>query len=213
MPEQPALSRIQATEPATEPAPEPAPAVERPVPLYVLRERVQGLGRRVVTEDLPEDATAALAAELDAARLALSLAEADHGLGVGILRPTDLPDCSLGGVSSRYTRGVIVGVRTQGAARGALVRPAVQRGLAALPRLSRVGDAACGLELVVRQLQGDGVYVHAEPTEGCGRWAMSGGCYVVTSDSRFAELLGAIYGDGRSQVGPVPLHDRYETGR
>lgn len=142
----------------------------------------------------------------------MTATEPRKGLIASILRPADLPDCSLNGISARYTRVVIVGVRAKGAkphrAEGELL--AAQRGEEELPRIFTAGDTRAEVELVVRHL-GGGIYVHAEPVEGNGRWAMASGAYIDTSDSRFGEMLRAIYRDGRSQVGPIPLHDRYES--
>lgn len=132
------------------------------------------------------------------------------GLRVQILRPAERGDCSLNGISNRYPDAVIVGVRYREASGGSVEAAAVKRGLKALPRIFAASQRAAEVELVVRQI-GGGLYVHAEPVEGNGRWAMFGGCYIDTSDSRFGELLHAIYGDNRSQVGPIPLHDRYES--
>lgn len=39
-----------------------------------------------------------------------------------------------------------------------------------------------------------------------GKWYMMGGNFAHTSDSRFHDLLGGLYG-----VGAVAIHDRYET--
>lgn len=136
--------------------------------------------------------------------------ELRQGLTVHILRPHG-GDYSLNGISARYHEAVIVGIRV--ALRSSVadreLEPAAERGLVELPRIFGANEHRAEVELVIRAL-GGGIYVHAEPTEGKGRWAMFGGAYIETSDSRFGEILRAIYGDGRYQVGPIPLHDRYE---
>ena len=131
------------------------------------------------------------------------------GLTASVLRDASLPDCSLNGVSARFCRVVVTNVRCSKHSTER-ERDAVKRGRAELPRIFGPDDATAEVELVVRHLAGD-LYVHAEPLEGAGRWAMFGGAYITTSDSRFDEILRAIYGDGRRQVGPIPLHDRFES--
>jgi hypothetical protein len=138
-------------------------------------------------------------------------AEPRKGLIVGILRPADHGDCSLNGVSNRYRRGVVVGVHRKPGSTSLAEHEAVLRGEHVLPRIFTGSDDVCELELVVRNLFG-GIYVSAEPVEGQGRWAMAGGCYIETTDSRWNETLRAIYdADHTMQVGPIPLHDRYES--
>jgi hypothetical protein len=57
--------------------------------------------------------------------------------------------------------------------------------------------------LVKRNLFGKTVY-HAVPKSLKGRWTMNGGSFVASSDSRFGEAIGGMYG-------AIPLHDRTEN--
>jgi long-subunit acyl-CoA synthetase (AMP-forming) len=59
--------------------------------------------------------------------------------------------------------------------------------------------------LVKRNLFGRVVF-HAVPKDlqDAGKWSMNGGAFVSTSDSRFTEAVGGMYG-------AIPLHDRTEN--
>jgi hypothetical protein len=59
--------------------------------------------------------------------------------------------------------------------------------------------------LVKRNLFGRVVY-HAVPKDlyDAGKWTMNGGAFVASSDSRFGEAIGGMYG-------AIPLHDRTEN--
>ena len=50
--------------------------------------------------------------------------------------------------------------------------------------------------------------VRVFPLETVGKWAMAGGCYVGTSDSRFGEAIEKLL--GHRFYGAVALHDRVE---
>ncbi|WP_286152545.1 hypothetical protein [Sporofaciens musculi] len=45
-------------------------------------------------------------------------------------------------------------------------------------------------------------YIDCKPAYCSGRWYMSGGNFLYTSDSRFREITESMY--------PIPIHDRYE---
>lgn len=143
----------------------------------------------------------------------MTTTEPRHGLHADILSAPGR-NCSANGISARYPGVVIVGVRGHGsggdhAALGTV--RAVQAGEAGLPRIAPADGHRAEVELVVRQLR-QGLYVHAEPVErGTGAGPMFGGSYINTGDSRFGELLRGVYGDDRSQVGPIPLHDRWQA--
>lgn len=139
-----------------------------------------------------------------------------RGMTASILEDKLIGNCSANGVSARYRAVCVTGIRTAtGHDRPAEIS-AVRRGLRHLDNSMRLftPDAKyVEVKLVVRHLFGAGVYVHAEPIEGNGAWAMAGGTYITTCDSRWNDMLRAIYGaedDPGYQVGPVPLHDRYE---
>jgi hypothetical protein len=139
-----------------------------------------------------------------------AIPEPRKGLLLGILRSADLPDCSLNGVSARYRKVVVTGVRAASARDNASAQAAAY-GERKLPRVFSPSDDAAEVELVVRWGGTGKCYVHAVPVEGQGHWSMFGGAYIETSDSRWGDMLRAIYGTNeRRQTGPIPLHDRFE---
>lgn len=139
----------------------------------------------------------------------MTTTETRKGLTADILSPPGR-NCSANGISARYPGVVIVGVRARDGRREPNSLAAALDGDDRLPRIFPAGECQAEVELVVRNL--GGLYVHAEPVErGTGAGPMFGGCYITTSDGRFGEVLRAIYGDGRYQVGPIPLHDRWEA--
>ena len=105
------------------------------------------------------------------------------GLLVHVLRDASGTDCTNDGVSSRFTKFVLTG-----------------EGIVEL--FAPTADAP-ELRLVRRELStgrpyGSRFYLHAEPPDKGGRWAMFGGNFVTTSDSRFPSDY------------PIPVHDRFE---
>lgn len=134
------------------------------------------------------------------------MADQRKGLLADILHPRY--SSSDGGISERYHHVVITDVRSPFYDEPAV--DAARRGQATIPHLYKPGDTVAEVHLVVRNI-GHGLYIHAEPMEGAGKWAMFGGAYITTSDDRFNQTLHAIHGDDHhGQLGPIPLHDRYE---
>ncbi len=100
-------------------------------------------------------------------------------------------NCSANGISARHKTALLVGPGVPPVFEDLKDRPTV--------------------ELVTRDLRHvDGPYITAVPVErGTGAGPMFGGAFIWTSDQRFGELLRGLYGNA-GQVGPVPLHDRWE---
>lgn len=153
----------------------------------------------------------------------MALPDHTKGMTCSILEPKDIGNCSANGISKRYSRVVVTDVcAAHGERDGSPAHFAAARGAIALDEMrifspKPEGDpyAAAEVTLVVRHLFGRGVYVHAEPADGYAakHWAMMGGCYIETSDSRWSDMLRAIHGQVGNpgfQTGPIPLHDRYE---
>jgi hypothetical protein len=136
------------------------------------------------------------------------MADQRKGLSADILHPRY--SSSNGGISEHYHHVVITDVRSPFDDKPAV--DAARRGQATIPHLFYPGDTTAEVHLVVRNIPGHGLYVHAEPAEGAGTWAMFGGAYITTSDARFDQILHAIhdYTKRLGQLGPIPLHDRYE---
>lgn len=107
------------------------------------------------------------------------------GLLAHILRPAH-GDSSNGGMSSRVDQVVVL----TDDPRAQVFAPSAD-----MPAVKIVRRTFFGV-----------TYVHAEPAEppppGRVGW-MFGGCYLMTSDGRWADVTGIDY--------PVPLHDRSET--
>lgn len=92
-------------------------------------------------------------------------------------------DCSNNGISSKYDKVVVVDKD--------------------LPEIFEPNNDMPAVKLV-RRFIGGSEYIHAEPltwNESDDITGMFGGCYIMTSDSRFRKI---------SQY-PIPLHDRSET--
>jgi len=99
-------------------------------------------------------------------------------------------DCSLGGVSSQYTELTVVNI--DGPFEPKSNRPAV---------ILEMHVPGC-LRIVPAVQAEDGTY-KVDP-----RWAMMGGNYAGTSDSRFSEACEKLL--GHRFYGAVAVHDRYE---
>ena len=110
-----------------------------------------------------------------------------RALPINVYRQADCGDCTNGGVTSKYERLLLL--CNEGFVDVDLDNPPEE--------LVRV---------VSRDLFGKVVY-HIEPfasvKKGNIGWMM-GGNYAATSDSRFADMVGGIYG-------AIPVHDRQET--
>jgi hypothetical protein len=104
------------------------------------------------------------------------------GLNAYIFK-SNLGECSNSGVSARYDQVCIVNI--EGPFEPDDNHPAVEL----------VADRVEGIARIV-------------PVELVGRWAMMGGCYIATSDSRFSQAVEKLIGN--KFYGAVPLHDRVE---
>lgn len=142
------------------------------------------------------------------------------GMTCSIFGDKRLGNCSNRGISSRFDQVVVTGVVASNGHEYADVLDAVDRANKVIENEMRIfsakpeGDpyAAAEVELVLRRLHGRRLYVHARPVGQSGRWEMFGGTYIDTSDSRWNQLIRTINHDGHDyQVGPIPLHDRYES--
>lgn len=112
--------------------------------------------------------------------------EVKKGLSVDVLKTVGYPDCSGGGVTSKFSHFVLL-----------TDNPRAQ--------VFKVTEDSPALRLVKRTIGGE-PYVHAEPDgpapKGCVG-PMAGGAFVYSCDSRFREITGVSY--------PISVHDRYET--
>lgn len=126
-----------------------------------------------------------------------------HGMTVDIFQaPTG--NFSNGGVSTRVHHLTVIQVMDLTLPVGARLSPVPVGCRVFSPR-----EGHPAATLMVRRRGGE-VLLHVvpvlpdrEPTR-----AMMGGCYVATSDSRWARLLESLLGHGF--YGAVPLHDRYK---
>ena len=104
------------------------------------------------------------------------------GLLVFILRDSDGRDCTNGGISSKFTKAILIGDN--------------------VPEIFESSEDAPALQLVRRDLP-NGEYLHAEPvnqpTDCAG--PMAGGNFIYSCDSRFRAI----------NPYPLPIHDRFET--
>ena len=129
-----------------------------------------------------------------------------RGLTIQVYRPADAPDCTLGGISSRFSRLTLVGIVDD---RDTFLQigtyaPAPVR---ALPSNCQVCEPAADRPPVVLRIRkmGDRLLYTIEPyqADGGSRWYMAGGNYAGSSDSRFSQLAGGTYG-------ALNIHDRHE---
>lgn len=108
---------------------------------------------------------------------------AKKGLLVSFLRDASGSDCTMGGVSSRYTRAVLVGE--------------------GVPEIFEPNEAkGCPVIYLEKGPYGD-LIARPEPgpngkTIPSGKWWMFGGNFCYCSDSRSPSKA------------PIPVHDRYE---
>jgi hypothetical protein len=113
-----------------------------------------------------------------------------------VYRDAVLGDCSLNGISSKADRVLIVNVDGPFTPyHGDL--PAV---------MLVAGNVPGTVKIVPAVLVGDEYVSEPEHTK---RWAMFGGNYLSTSDSRFHRAIEKI--TGHRDSGCVPIHDRYES--
>lgn len=107
------------------------------------------------------------------------------GLICGIYR-SSLGDCSAGGISSKVNEVTVI--NAEGPFDPSKTAPAV--------------------ELRVKDVGGE-PYVYAVPVALDGKWAMAGGTFISTSDSRFSAAVSKL--GKRDLMGyAVALHDRVE---
>ncbi len=123
------------------------------------------------------------------------------GLLVSIFRPAHFADCTNGGISSRErdAKGLCL-VNVSGPS-----SPSADYPPAMLEVRTPFGDEVgrrC-VRVVAAVDKGHGVY------EKAPGWAMMGGHYAATSDSRFHEAVTELTGLFVNN-GAVPIHDRYE---
>jgi hypothetical protein len=126
------------------------------------------------------------------------------GLHLTVLRSANGVDCTNRGLSSTAAALTLVGVideRLSGGRREHAT-PAV------LPAGSQVSlpDAQAPAALLRVRRMGFQILYSIEPAPRLGQtqpWYMAGGNYAVTSDSRFADLMGGLYG-------AISIHDRQE---
>lgn len=106
------------------------------------------------------------------------MTDIQKGLRCNIYR--DDKNCSNGGISSRVHRVTLIGDE--------------------IAKVFEPDESAPAVILVKREIAGS-EYLHAEPLElaRAKKWAMDGGTFIYTTDSRFPSLY------------PIPLHDRTES--
>ena len=112
------------------------------------------------------------------------ISESPRGIFCEVLRPAGYPDCSAGGISSRYTTVLLVGD--------------------GVPEHFEARSDTPIVKLVRRNFV-DGIFLHVEPIEKpAGSWngPMSGGSFIYSCDSRFHEVSNY----------PLSVHDRFEAG-
>jgi hypothetical protein len=117
------------------------------------------------------------------------------GLIVDVYRSASrMGDCTLGGISSRFTRLCVVNV-------GGPFEP---------------DDETPAVILNVRNIMGGQKVLSIVPAEKIGggyepvkSWVMMGGNYAATPDSRFSEKCEEL--TGQSFYGAVAIHDRIES--
>ncbi|MDF3285004.1 hypothetical protein [Gordonia sp. N1V] len=143
------------------------------------------------------------------------------GLRLNVYRAADGVDCTLDGVTSRYTHLTLIGYQTdtdiavtdESAALDVLPELSLRR----LPRTSRVFAASAdapAVVLVVRTHHGLSAgrqrYAYLAPLDALTsrKWVMFGGNYAATTDSRLSELLTALTGNRHSVLA---VHDRIEN--
>ena len=136
-----------------------------------------------------------------------------HGLILSVLRDASGADCTLGGVSSRAARLVLVGTLDSTAGQAREVDPMPERSRVVSP-----GPDQPAVAVEIRRHPFDnGRYAHLVPvrwdreasryvrTHG---WSMAGGNYATTCDSRFPELIEQAIGH---RAPALAIHDRVET--
>ena len=106
------------------------------------------------------------------------------GLIINVYRAVDFPDCTLNGISGKFAELTLVNV--SGPFEPDEKRPAAWLMPGHIPHSARI--------------------VVVDPATDTG-WAMMGGNYAGTSDSRFNEAVQKLTG---ARPGVVAVHDRYE---
>ncbi len=109
------------------------------------------------------------------------------GLLISVYRSADGYDCTNGGVSSKYDRLTLVNVDGP---------------------LEPSEDAPAAWLVKHRTMQGV-VYIVCEDPATSNKWAMAGGNFGATSDSRFSRAMEEMTGCVNWH-GAVKIHDRYE---
>lgn len=126
------------------------------------------------------------------------------GLILDFFRPARGVDCSLGGISARFDRCVLIGVVDYGTARHWNI-PARPVPLDSSSRVFTPGGDYPAVYLAIgKHSDHDRFIIPADPEtyEPDQRHGMFGGNFANTSDSRFSKLLPAGFA--------VRVHDRYE---
>lgn len=108
------------------------------------------------------------------------------GLPCSVYRDASGSDCSLNGVSARFARVTLIGVAIDREG-GGVFEPTDMAPAVVLTQSAGMRPSA----------------PHARPWEVRGKWAMMGGAYIATSDSRFVRATGVH--------GAIRLHDRVEN--
>jgi hypothetical protein len=117
------------------------------------------------------------------------------GLPVYVYRDSALGDCTNGGVSSKFTRLVVMNVEGP-------FSPTDDTAPVLLER-----NAGNSVRIVPAKLDAAGDWVPLKPENTAG--PMMGGNYAATSDSRFGQAIRKIL--GHDFYGAVAIHDRFET--
>lgn len=118
------------------------------------------------------------------------------GLRLNVYRAVGLPDCTLGGITSKAANVTATTIREIGVGQKLQER--------SLPRDSRVyvpEPDAPETVLVIQHRPRGQRWLHLEPADHPGRAYMSGGNYAGSYDSRWTDIAGTDL---------LPVHDRHE---
>ena len=118
------------------------------------------------------------------------------GLRLTVYRAAGLPDCTLGGITSKAANVTVTMIRETGTGRQPEEYPLPHHGQAHLP-----GSDAPEAILVIRHRPGGRRWLHLEPAGHPGCLYMAGGNYAGSFDSRWAAIAGTDL---------VAVHDRHE---
>lgn len=114
------------------------------------------------------------------------------GLTVYIYNNQFFSKCSANGISERYKEALII-------CKGVVEIDTENLEKKSLPVIQLVEKKLCGETVYIAKVVFDPDFPKLNHSE---KWAMMGGAFIYSSDSRFREMF-PFYG-------AIPLHDRYE---